>query len=218
MDLRGHGDSDRADRYSMNGYVHDVEYVRRGMGWSRMFLAGHSLGARVGLQYAKVYRSKLRRLALLDFLTEAGEKDRKYDRRKKHRQPSYSDPETMVRRFKLQPPGTVLPRADLHRLAEHGIRKLENGRWTWKFDWRAFYFEYPPIWRELPDVQVPCLVLRGQKSSVMSASDLDRVIEGLAGSVGIELPKVYHHITLDAPRAVAEHLLDYFVPPDGSAA
>jgi len=96
------------------------------------------------------------------------------------------------------------------------MRQLPSGRWTWKFDWRAFYFEYTPVWRELTGVEVPCLVMRGKKSSVMGEKDFAAILSKIPKAAGIEMPKVYHHITLDAPHAVAEHLLDFFVPPDGT--
>jgi pimeloyl-ACP methyl ester carboxylesterase len=216
MDLRGHGESGWCEppRYSVRNYTWDIEHVRRHYGWNSFLLAGHSLGARVCVHYSVGHEGRVERLMLLDFL--AASRDgihAKYERKMKRRQPTYADRDLMIRRFKLQPAGTRAPRDMLDSVAENSVRRLENGRWTWKFDWRAFYMEYPPIWEELEQVEAPTLVVRGEKSAVMPRSAYDGVLDRLPNSVGVEIPGAYHHVTLDAPMAVARHLLEFSLPP-----
>lgn len=214
MDLRGHGDSEPPEppAYCMDGYVADLGLALDALGWERTVLVGHSLGARVCLAFARRRPERVERLAVLDFLGETREREqRTFERRtpRPRRQPTYSDAEIMVRNFHLQPAGTTLGRASLERLARQGIKRLPNGRWTWKFDWRAFNFEYTPIWPRLAEVRVPCLVMRGERSVVMPREVFERVLRTLPDAAGAEIPRAHHHITLDAPGTVAERLLDF---------
>lgn len=216
MDLRGHGESDWTEppRYSVSNYAWDIEHVRRRFGWNSFLLAGHSLGARVCVDYARGHQGRVQRLMLLDFLAAVRQgADQKYERKMKRRQPSYADRELMIRRFHLQPPGTHATRETLDRIGEQSIRRLENGRWTWKFDWRAFYMEYPAIWDEIGKLDVPILVLRGEKSAVMPRSAYDKILDAAPNAQGVELAGAYHHITLDSPMAVARHMLEFTLPP-----
>jgi len=219
MDLRGHGESDWAEppRYSLRNYTWDIEHVRRHFGWNSFLLAGHSLGARVSLRYAREHSGRVERLMLLDFLAAVREEnENKYELKMKRRQPTYADRDLMIRRFHLQPSGTRAPRELLDSIAANSVRQLENGRWSWKFDWRAFYMEYPAVWDEIAGFESPSLVLRGEKSTVMPRSAYDKVLDALPKGVGIEIPGAHHHVTLDAPMAVARHMLEFSLPSLGA--
>ena len=216
MDLRGHGDSNWTEppRYTVPNYTWDIEHVRRHFGWNSFLLAGHSLGARVCVHYTLGHRGRVDRLILLDFLAAVREaSDQKYEQKMKRRQPSYNDRARMVRNFHLQPPGTHASRETLNQIGEHSVRQLDNGRWSWKFDWRAFYMEYPPIWEEIKALDLPTLILRGEKSAVMPRSAYDKVLDELPKASGVEIAGAYHHITLDAPMSVARHMLEFSLPP-----
>ncbi len=216
MDLRGHGESNWTEppRYTVPNYTWDIEHVRRHFGWNSFLLAGHSLGARVCVHYARNHHGRVKRLLLLDFLAAIRQaEDNKYERKMKRRQPTYANQERMIRNFHLQPAGTLASRATLDSIGENSVRQLENGRWTWKFDWRAFYMEYPPIWEELAGLELPILVLRGEKSAVMPRSAYDKVLDAIPNARGIEIRGAYHHITLDSPMSVARHMLEFSLPP-----
>ncbi|MFH1723267.1 MAG: alpha/beta hydrolase [Elusimicrobiota bacterium] len=216
MDLRGHGESDWTEppRYSIADYGWDVEHARRAMGWDRFILAGHSLGARVALRYAASQRDRVESLALLDFLPEARKgRAPKARSETRHRQPSYIDRDATIRRFHLMPSATRAPRDLIERIARASVRRLKNSRWSWKFDWRAYHPDCPPVWEEAAEIGAPCLVLRGEKSEVMPRAAFDRVVDVLGDCVGVEVPGAHHHVTLDAPTTVARHLLEFCRPP-----
>ncbi len=67
-DLRGFGLSDKpvaAGAYSAAAYADDVEQLLDALGWERAFLAGHSMGGGVALQYALDQSDRVRGLALI---------------------------------------------------------------------------------------------------------------------------------------------------------
>lgn len=51
LDLRGHGDSDWADDYSIQAHVEDIGCVMDQLGWSGVHVVGMSLGGVVAAHY-----------------------------------------------------------------------------------------------------------------------------------------------------------------------
>ena len=212
MDFRGHGDSAwaRPPRYEIGDYAQDIESVRHHFGWKRFHLGAHSMGARAALHYAGEKPEKLGSLALVDFLTDFNpESSRKFRRPRLLRQPQYSDTEAMVKRFRLEPDRTLLGPEALETLARACMKKLDNGLWTWKFDWQAFTMVYMPVWPLLPLLHVPSLLVRGEHSEVMPHASYIRLLNELKGSVGVEIPKAHHHVPLDTPRTLAGEMLAF---------
>jgi pimeloyl-ACP methyl ester carboxylesterase len=211
LDLRGHGDSDwRPDGdYTAANWVADIEEARHVMGWERFSLCGHSLGARIALEYAAAHPDRLSSLVAVDFLPEFG--GGRFSRARSHAQPFYATKDEALKRFRLQPDGTILDDAALAALADLSIRKTEQG-WTWKYDWRAFRYQYTPIWDLLPRVKTRALVVRGAESKLMPQAALDRVVAGLSDARAVDVPAAHHHVPLDAPEALAAAISAFVAP------
>lgn len=210
-DLLGHGDSDPAREalYTTDGYVAGIESARSTLGWERMVLVCHSLGARLGLEYARRHPSRLKALVVVDFLTEfLRGRSRRFERGLALPQPIYKDPELMAQRFHLEPPGTLLDQSSLRSLARHCIRTIPQG-FTWKFDWKALRYRYEPIWPVLPYITVPTLLVRGEQSTVMNRADFERVLNEQPRFSGLEIARSHHHVPLDAPRELADAIVGF---------
>lgn len=209
MDLRGHGDSAWVEppAYLLDDYAADVEAVRAGLGWETFDLAGHSLGARVSLRYAGAHGARLRSLSLLDFFAadwhgrEGGAVSRP--------PASYGDLEAIMSRFRLQPAGTLLDAAGLRKVGLKSVRQGPDGRWQWKFDWRALYPRQPWDPAEPSKASVPTLLLRGEASLTMPRASFKSVLNALPDARGAEIPRAHHHITLDAPAETAGALASF---------
>lgn len=211
LDFRGHGDSGwrRDGGYTTESWVADIEEARHALGWERMLLCGHSLGGRIALEYAARHPNRLIGMVAVDFLPEFySVKSRKIQKTRSRSQPRYADREAMLRKFHLQPAGTLLTEEELRAVAKTALRK-DGDAYTWKFDWRAFLYSYGQIWPTLPEIKVPTLIVRGGKSTVMTHADYRRCLEGIAGAKGVEVPEAYHHVPLDTPKAMAEAIADF---------
>jgi len=210
LDLRGHGDSDWRDdgTYTMESFVADIEEARHALGWERFALVGHSLGARVALEYAAAHPDRLSALAVIDFLVEGWQGGRGFDRAKSRSQPYYEDRETTVARFRLQPPGTALGSDALRRLGEESVKKTDEG-WTWKFDWRCFGIGVGPVWPTLERVRARSLVVRGGESRLMDQTAAERVAAALPQGRAVSVPGAHHHVSLDAADALVQTLLPF---------
>lgn len=210
LDFRGHGESDWAPdgAYRVESFVEDIEAARAALGWESFVLVGHSLGARAALHYATLHPERLEKLVALDFLPTYKVRTARFERSRRLSQPTYAAPEPMLDRFHLEPDGTLLDGKTLRELGRTCI-KSDGDRWTWRFDWRAFTMTYWANWPDLSGTKVPALVVRGENSVVMGRSDLDRVVASIAGAEGIEIPKAYHHVPLDAPAEAAHSILSF---------
>ncbi|MDE2039405.1 MAG: alpha/beta hydrolase [Elusimicrobia bacterium] len=216
LDLSGHGDSEwRADGdYRAETWVEDIERARRALGWERFNLCGHSLGARLSLEYAARCPRPLSALALVDFLAEFS--GGRFSRPRLAPQPRYPSRAAILKRFRLQPDRTLLSASALAALGRLSIRR-EGRSFTWKYDWRCFRYRYDPIWPLLPRLPMPTLLIRGRESLVMSAQDLRRAQAALPQARALELPDAHHHAPLDAPAALSRALGDFLAGPAGPA-
>lgn len=206
LDFRGHGDSDwlsNDESYVSARWVEDIETARKALGWDRFILVGHSMGARIALDYAERHGDRLRGVSAIDFLPEFySSRERSYEKTRSRPQPVYDSEETMLAKFRLQPPGTLLDEKGLRELGRHGVRKGPGG-WSWKFDWRSFLFPYGPVWDQLPNISVDALVMRGEHSTVMPREAMDKILAALPRGRGVEIAGAHHHIPLDKPAELA---------------
>ncbi len=205
LDFRGHGDSDWLEDspYESARWVEDIETARKALGWERFILVGHSMGARIALDYAQRHGDRLRGVSAIDFLPEFYEsRTRRHEKTRSRAQPVYDTEEVMLSKFRLQPPGTLLDEAGLRELGRHGVRRTPEG-WSWKFDWRSFSFPYGPVWEQLPKISVDAQIMRGEHSTVMPRDVMDKVVALLPRGRGVEIAGAHHHIPLDKPAELA---------------
>ncbi|MFB7755650.1 alpha/beta fold hydrolase, partial [Streptomyces sp. NPDC056121] len=66
LDQRGHGESDRAQRYERDDYVADVAAFHRRLGIGPVAVLGHSLGGVNAYQYAARQPDRVRALIVED--------------------------------------------------------------------------------------------------------------------------------------------------------
>lgn len=211
MDFRGHGDSEWAADgvYTSEVWTADIEAAREAMGWERFVLVGHSMGARIALDYAESRPQRLRGLVGVDFLPDFYDSGaRKHEKTRGRPQPVYDDPGPMAERYRLQPPGTLLSRGQLDALGRQSLRRAETG-WTWKFDWRAFTFPYGPVWPQLERIPVPALLVRGELSAIVSAAELEKMARAMPDARAAEVAGAHHHVPLDKPEELASVILAF---------
>lgn len=209
LDFRGHGDSEwTADGvYTSETWTADIDAAARELGWERFALAGHSMGARIALDYARTRPERLTRLVGVDFLP-AFRRSGARERARARPQPVYDDPAAMAERYRLQPPGTRLSREQLNALGRQSLRRTGSG-WTWKFDWRAFRYPYGPVWPQLPQIPVKALLVRGEASDIVSQTELDEMAALMPDARTATVPGAHHHVPLDAPAALAALILEF---------
>jgi len=145
-DLRGHGDSGWAfgSSYSLADHVYDLTSLVKSEGLGQVAMVGHSMGGMVSLTYAGAFPERVSKLVVLDGVTNfparrpkpadvrisdwAGDLDR-LAQRKIHRYPTLADgAERIIGR------NPRLTRAQAMHLATHGMKRNDDGSFSWKYD------------------------------------------------------------------------------------
>src|SRR5258708_5133213 len=139
VDLSGHGDSDRRDRYSLDTWAREVLAVVAETGSAAASVViGHSMGGLVTLRLATLAGSQIAGAVAIDSpVRDMAPEDRAA---RQHRAFGplrvYPTRETAIARFRPIPDQPVLAWVAAH-VAATSIRPAEGG-WTWKFDPQVF--------------------------------------------------------------------------------
>jgi pimeloyl-ACP methyl ester carboxylesterase len=209
VDLRGHGDSERADppAYAYRDYAQDIANVAEALDLRDFTLVGHSMGGIVSVVYAAMQPERLGRVVVVDSRMHMSPQTIERLRDFGTRAPStYPTQEELVKRYRLEPPGTMIAAPEVIRhVAMNSGRRLREDAWTHKFD-RSLYsvFEHldaMPFWNS---IRVPALLVKGERSDRVD----DVTVEDIrARAPQVELAQVAHsdhHITLDNPPGFVE--------------
>ena len=232
MDHRGHGDSDwdPEGRYDHDSMVRDVESVTAALGIKRLVLVGHSLGGRIATLFADRNPARMAGLVLVDIgpdLDPRGVTRIQLDVASAP-QPTFASVEEYARTLTLAYP-TGRPDA-LLRMARHGIRRREDGRYELKMDPRlrgVGATESPEaaaergramselLWKALARISCPTLVVRGAASDVLAPDTADRMVEEMLarGRLAV-VPQAGHSVMTDNPDGFREAVTS-FVLADG---
>ncbi|MDE2143962.1 MAG: alpha/beta hydrolase [Elusimicrobia bacterium] len=211
VEFRGHGDSDWSETgvYSADLWLEDIETARRALGWERFILCGHSMGARMALNYAERHPGRLRGVAAVDFLPELrADRPSRFSRAGGRPQPVYPTQDDAVARFRLEPGGTTMAPEEMRRLGQESVRPSGAG-WSWKFDWRCLSIPITPVWPQLSAIRVPAMVARGSLSELIGPEDFRRVAAEVNAVSAVTIEGAHHHVPLDKPVELAQAVADF---------
>src|SRR6185503_12095658 len=145
-DLRGHGDSEwtKGGSYALTEYVYDLSRLVQSTAAQHVTIVGHSMGGMVGLIYAGTFPDRVSALVVLDGVTVLpnakktpaheriakwiGQLD-KLEEREPRRYRTIDEAAAQMRAHNAR-----LPPELAHHLATHGVRRNEDGTYSWKFD------------------------------------------------------------------------------------
>jgi pimeloyl-ACP methyl ester carboxylesterase len=215
LDHRGHGDSawDAQGRYDHDTLVRDVEAVTAALGIERLVLVAHSLGGRIATLFAGRHPERMAGLVLVDIGPELDPRGTTRIRMEieTNPEPSFGSVDEYARLLSLQYPAAQSKA--LLRMAQHGVRRLENGRYALKLD--------PALrgagrgkgartsseedlaraqWEALARIPCPTLVVRGAASDVLSADVAERMAQEVLrkGSLAV-VARAGHSVMTDNP-------------------
>jgi esterase len=214
LDLRGHGDSEWSPTldYGLDAHVRDLAGFVDHVGSDRLVVVGHSLGGHAGIRYAGRHSDRLAALVVVDtspffgggaplaelrdFMQGADLFD------------SFDDAIEYVQAFKPS-----RDTASIGASLEHSLRRLPDGRWTWKRDQRGLdddYFatslrELQSLVRELPDIRCPTLLVHGEDGAV-STEDAERFCSLVPDCGHVTVEGAAHNVQRDNPLGLVAAL------------
>lgn len=205
LDLSGHGDSGRRERYGLEGWADEVITVARDAQIAGApVVVGHSMGGFVTIVAAALHSDQLAGVIICD--SPVSKPDPEVDAARignafgKPR--IYASPEEALARFRTVPPQEHYLDYVMQELGRRSLAPVEGG-YSWKFDHQVFgAFDGNPRALARPylaDVKCRLALLRSENGLV--TEDIGDYMYELLGRVSpvIEIPEAGHHLMLDQP-------------------
>jgi esterase len=217
LDQRGHGDSEWSAGldYDTDAHVSDLEAFVTRVGLERPVLVGQSMGALNALAYAHRHAAELRGLVLVDIAHEV-ELSGTARIAEFASAPAELDSidEFVARAVAFNP---ARDERLLRRSLLHNLRRLPNGRWTWKYDRRAIAAgafdrvraRLEPLTADVAAVTCPTLVVRGENSDVVTPAAAEAFAAAFPHARATTIPAAGHTVQGDNPRALADALGEF---------
>ena len=205
LDLSGHGESGRRERYHTTIWAREVVAAAADARFpGPPVVIGHSMGGMVAIVAAALFGEQLAGAIIVDSPvrrqspeTEEAKQGRSF------KQPGvYPDAATAQRHFRLIPAQPCANDFILEHIARTSLKQTSEG-WTWKFDPRVFAdLSQDEMSDHLRGVRCRVALLRGEFSTVVPPETADYMFELLDRAAPVvEIPQAYHHLLLDQPLA-----------------
>jgi pimeloyl-ACP methyl ester carboxylesterase len=211
LDWRGHGRSawPRPPAYRAEDFAADLLGVIERLGLEDVVVAGHSMGGHNAMAFAAWYPDRLARLVVVDARPHVNlERLRAFQRRAPRPPTEFPSLAAALARFRLRPAETTASPAHLATIARHGLVRLPSGQWRYRFDPACERTRVPvDCWALLPRITAPTLVIRGEHSTILDRDVARRMGKALPSGAVEEIAGAHHHVTFDAPRALADSIL-----------
>ncbi len=203
IDMSGHGDSDRRDRYSLEAWCDEVVTVARDADMAGPpIVIGHSMGGFVTLATAATRGDQIAGAVILDSAVRKPDPEMETTTRSQFANPKvYPDRDAAIARFRTVPEQEHCEPFLMDHIAANSLTEVEGGV-TWKFDPRIFLSPRSTA-NELLQ-QVTCRIALFRAEHGLVTADIGAYMYEQLGRVApvIEIPQAGHHMMLDQPLLV----------------
>jgi pimeloyl-ACP methyl ester carboxylesterase len=225
LDLSGHGDSGRREKYTLDGWAQEVRAVAGAAGvgvgagaGAEPVVIGHSMGGFVALRAAGMFAADLTGIVVIDSPVQDLTPEDEAAREARAFGPLrvYPTAEAAIARFRPVPDQPTLPYIRDH-IARTSIRPVPGG-WSWKFD--PAIFGRPQATPALLH-HLDCRVAIFHAEHGIVPPETTELMYDKLGQLApvIEVPAAGHHIMLDQPIALVTGIRtlladwDHSLPP-----
>jgi pimeloyl-ACP methyl ester carboxylesterase len=209
-DLRGHGQSQRADNYRFDDYAGDIEELVKKL--ERPYtIVGHSMGGYIGLKVASRGVHPPSALLVADMKIDSPEEELAGLHRAAGKSGRIFDTlQEAISKYRLLPPQHVAPMERVEQVAQECFHELEDGRWGERCDRRTLAIENVEAVALAKQISCPTWFVRAKDSQVMpaeGAKELARITNGPL----YEMDRTNHHLPLEAPEEFATLIRNFMV-------
>ncbi|MGH9025691.1 MAG: alpha/beta fold hydrolase, partial [Acidimicrobiia bacterium] len=114
--------------------------------------------------------------------------------------------------------------SSVRRGVRHNARRLDDGRWTWRYDLfgpRADdgedWADFTSLWEDVSAITVPTLFLRGALSPFVLDADVDEMVRRLPGLRAETVEGAGHAIQSDQPLELVRLINDFVFDTNAAA-
>jgi pimeloyl-ACP methyl ester carboxylesterase len=202
LDQRGHGDSEwaRDVEYSNHAMSLDAEAFVETLGLQRPILIGHSMGGRNAMLLTKRAAARLRALVLVDIGPEISDKGRQQISAFVRANEEFDDLEHFVRNVRQYDP--YRSREHIERTVKYNMLQRADGKFVSKCDSNPRRIgvlhgggTHDNIsLDDARDFSLPVLVLRGEKSNILTPDAAERFRDALPRGTLVTVPDCGHNV------------------------
>ncbi len=214
LDQRGHGDSEWSPEmdYSIEACRDDIGAFADLLRLDGFVLVGMSMGGVNAIAYAGRASERLAALVVVDVGPEVRSEGVQRIRAFTAAPAEFESVDEAVERALA-----FNPRRDprlLRRSLLHNLRRLPDGRWTWKYDRRhreridldEMARRRRALWAEVPRIGCPTLVVRGARSDVFLDEDAEALARALPRGEWVRVEEAGHTVQGDNPKALVAEI------------
>jgi pimeloyl-ACP methyl ester carboxylesterase len=230
IDLPGHGHSDRRpDRdYGPWQNAEAVAELVASVAPAARCVIGMSLGGATTIRLAAQRPDLCRRAVLVDVTPQINDQTRRLTTAERGTvsliagPPVYDSFEEMADAAVALSP--FRPAAGVRRGVRHNARRLDDGRWTWRYDLfgpapedeatgggRGSWVDFTPLWEDVGAITVPVLFVQGGLSPYVLDTDIAEMQRRLPSLEVVVVDGAGHAVQSDRPLVLAD-LIRAFVP------
>jgi pimeloyl-ACP methyl ester carboxylesterase len=221
IDLPGHGHSDRRpDRdYGPRQNAEDVATLLESVAPAARCVIGMSLGGATTIRLAATRPDLCLRAVLVDVTPQINDPTRQLSTAERGtvsliaEPPVYDSFEQMAdAAVALSPHRSA---SGVRRGVRHNARRLEDGRWMWRYDLlgrppegatatTAGWIDFTPLWEDVRAITVPTLFVRGGLSPFVLDQDIAEMQRRLPALDVVVVEGAGHAVQSDRPLVLAE--------------
>lgn len=225
-DQRGHGRSFKpAEGYAPEDYAQDLLHLSEQIGWSSFHLVGHSMGARNAMVFAYKYPEKLRSLVIEDMGPESNSQSHEYYEKLLNVIPTPFESRAAAKSFfendfakqmKFLDPVEVLG-----AFLNANLEEKPDGKFDWKFS-KSGVLQTVKLghvkdrWHEIASFRCKTLLIRGDKSSILSEAEFQKMLQINPLFEGLEIANSGHWVHFDQPQAFTESISKFIVDAEAA--
>lgn len=216
-DLRGHGETEHASgAYLVWAFARDLQAAMEELEIEMFDLVAHGIGSRVAVAYAREHSHRIRRLVLVDMGPEMPAAEGRRPAPAGNGGSGFSSREGALAHFREMYPGQS---QEFHERQVAAALALDEstGELVFRFDPElreaagpSRQVEVPFLWESLSHIQCPTLVVRGERSRVLSREMQREMVRLLPAGSAVEIADAGHQVPLHQPeefiRVVREFL------------
>lgn len=223
-DARGQGDSQKpapeGENYHWLRFAEDLRGFLDALGLRGVPFAGHSAGATAGLYLEATHPGYLSRMAAFEpivmpggFQPDEAQRDRMAEGARRRRM-VFASHEEMVEQYKQRPTFELWPEEMVRLYAEAGTFQREDGLIELKCpgEIEGEIFSNSGIlnvWDVLPDIGVPVLVMKGERTEGFLSMVADGVASRIPGGRVETIEGAGHLAPMERPDTVADEILRF---------
>lgn len=217
-DLRNHGASPHTASHTFAGMVEDLAEFLEDHHLDNVFLAGHSMGGKVAMQFAVEYPEKVNRLMIIDIAPKnylLGSKSFKHIRQHEMILELLKDPDLSSYHSRKELDeffSSVIKEETVRHFLLKNIHRSHSGHFEWKINARVLHDSFRSIvsevdmdWFEerMPLTAYPVTFVRGLKSEYVSDEDCRDIKRIYPDARIIDFPDSGHWLHAEQPSLLA---------------